>query len=119
MAFLDETGLAELWSRADDTFGRMEYGSYVGTDEATKTITVGFRPKLFMLVGLAMEYFYFKVDDGNTFWFSHDDASNGGELLRGSVTDTGIQITAGGNKGPFGNNGANASGATYNWIAFG
>lgn len=105
-------------------------GSYKGSGSATKTITVGFRPKFFFIgseftrssdkkqvtVG---EYSYVKLDDGTTGWYYVGEHSNYDEEFEGSVTDTGIKITVGGNSLAFGNSGANNSSRTYNWVAFG
>ena len=56
MAFLDETGLAELWSliKAEDAKApKVVVGTYVGTgtygSSNPVTVNVGFAPKLFMV----------------------------------------------------------------------
>ena len=50
MAFLDETGLAELWSQVDQKFGRFATGSYTGTSAYGESnpcsLTFEFEPKL-------------------------------------------------------------------------
>lgn len=53
MAFLDETGLAEVWSLANGKFSKIAMGSYTGTGKggsATPTrLTVDFEPKIMFL----------------------------------------------------------------------
>ena len=97
-------------------------GSYKGSASATKTIVVGFRPKFFLLTDESTThgaYNYAKLDDSTNAWRTFHDDSSQDDTLKGTVTDTGINITAGGTSGPFGNNGANSTSYTYHWVAIG
>ena len=62
MAFLDETGLAELWSliTAEDAetlsaaisaSPKIETGSYTGTNSKSKALTFNFTPKVVLISG--------------------------------------------------------------------
>lgn len=76
MAFLDETGLAELWSliKAEDAkLTKMAVGTYAGTipvngngGSFSKTITVGFKPQFAMIMGCN----YVKYQNGST-WLAN------------------------------------------------
>lgn len=50
MAFLDETGLAEVWALAGEKFGQVAVGSYTGTGSAgsssKNSLTFDFEPKI-------------------------------------------------------------------------
>lgn len=66
MAFLDETGLAELWSliKAEDNKApKVASGSYVGTGSdsdtttPTVTLTLGFKPKLVIIMANSARFY--------------------------------------------------------------
>lgn len=75
MAFLDETGLAELWEliKAEDAKdAKIVLGSYVGTGTANASLTFGFVPKLVIISGY--------VHNANTPGESFQVAINGGNF---------------------------------------
>lgn len=126
--YLGESGLSALWGKICEKVevrARVASGTYAGTGDATKSINVGFRPKLFMLAyskpsqyGSA-KYFYLKLDDGGTKWLSPDPSTDDFNNFNATITDTGLEITSGGNEDGFGNAGANDTGRNYAWIAIG
>lgn len=54
MAFLDETGLAEVWNCADNVFSRIERGSYKGSNtygaSNPNRLTLGFVPMVVIVM---------------------------------------------------------------------
>lgn len=55
MAFLDETGLATLWSQIDEKFTRFEFGEYTGTggvgSSSPNSLTFSFVPSVVLMLG--------------------------------------------------------------------
>ena len=53
MAFLDETGLAEVWSLANAKFGHIVHGTYTGNGNYgsgnPNTLTLPFAPKMILI----------------------------------------------------------------------
>ena len=56
MTFLDETGVAELWSQVRAVDVRMDFGTYTGTgeygDNNPTSLTFGFEPKLLIVTDM-------------------------------------------------------------------
>lgn len=126
MAFLDETGLAELWSlikSADAKAAKIETGTYTGTGTNTASLTFGFEPK------------FVWIHDGDGLWYEYQSESLNGNLpfiwvqgqteIQRSGRDESmvITITQNGNTlswsmvsgfSPF-----NSSGTTYYYLAIG
>ena len=130
MAFLDETGLAELWKLIQDedadvaalvnTKAKIVTGSYAGTGASgyTRTITIGFKPK-FVMVSIASLNVSRDGSQGFVIW--HDGVSgfyvcegNGSALIRTTPLDAGFTINNASSNAVF-----NVSGTTYYYVAIG
>ena len=66
MAFLDETGLAEVWSLANGKFGRVAFGTYVGTGSVgsanPNTLAFDFEPKFVLITTYGRSDTYASTD---------------------------------------------------------
>ena len=123
MAFLDETGLAELWSliRAeDDTKAQIAIGSYTGANTSgssgKNTLTFDFVPKMVAIVADGVNDAY-----AGTLFVQGQTVSN----YFGFVNDTSKKITVSwsGNSvswyASYANSQFNASGKTFLYVAIG
>lgn len=139
MAFLDETGLAELWSlicekvdglTADDVGAvKVVTGSYTGTGEEnyTRTLTFGFMPRLVIVTCAEVRLdttsgwiIYINGVKSNTY-VCDSYSSNYRATIYFTVTDTGVNIRTYASTGnPAGDRRVfNNSGKTYNYVAIG
>ena len=124
MAFLDETGLAEVWSLANSKFGKVVKGSYTGAGGSSKTVNLGGRPLMFVLrfdgVGCYNAVHFDLCTNvvgiclGNS---SAGNATNMAVVTGNTITDTGITMVNPSNNKFFGNSGVDVSGYTYHYIA--
>lgn len=138
MAFLDETGLAELWSliKAEDNKApKVAVGSYVGTVSSTKekittptvTLTMGFKPKLVIIMDSTRARFYRPSNtESFEFFIWVDGVSeatmyeyNGSTTIYPSATDDGFSFYCqiAGNNGTYGC--LNRESYTYKYFAIG
>ncbi len=123
MAFLDETGLAEVWSLVkaeDEKRAKVVCGSYTGTGDSSSSssqnIDVGFRPKAVVVFNV---YSMTPRDITQLYSAMAVDGSNYTNALE--ITDTGFTAKRAYHKtsGSIYFPDLNGSGYTYNYIAIG
>ena len=136
MAFLDETGLTELWSliKSNDAAAitsavsqavakdmKVESGTYAGVGSSKKTITFSGTPQIVMLMSRSGDHGVRPASNGGWMY------DYGGYLITNGQTKvyadtTPINVSCGGNSlsidaGDYTLFGMNASGNTYKYIA--
>ncbi|WP_458397154.1 hypothetical protein [Anaerotignum sp.] len=122
MAFLDETGLAELWSLIREKDVRIATGTYIGTGTATSakptTLTFDFKPKFLMVrnhrYGEAQNY-HFEWMEGMVTVYTRYNNGN----YEAPVTVSGNSISWYSDDDSMGYAQMNGSGYEYMYIAIG
>jgi hypothetical protein len=109
--------LASGWGDIGVSTGSVT-GSYTGDGAASKTITLGFRPKLVVVKAINGTYNgqHIMIDgipDAAVHLYSYDDVNNAAASMV-KIRDTGFEVS-----GPVNDSAANVNGRVYHYIAIG